>query len=138
MAEQEAVQQNIIEIEATTPAEKVPFEIELPEDANGRVTAGFKFPVGASLAEDVEMYGEETVRDLWLRQCVVKAQSAIRRELENGTHPQDMQEALSGWRPDIQHTSAKDPKASIKSNFAKLGKEEQEALLAMLMEQAGG
>ncbi len=125
-----------VKIEASTPKDKVPFEIELPEDAGGRVTAGFEFAVGKDIQEDIEMYGEETVRDLWLRQLVVKAQAGIRRELTNGTHPDDMAEAMSGWRPDVQHTTKRDPKTSIKADFKKLSPEERAELLAILEEQA--
>ncbi len=130
------VTDGFLRIEASTPADKVPYEIELPEDAGGRVTAGFDFPVGENIEEDIEMYGEETVRDLWLRQLVVKAQAGIRRELSNGTHPNDIAEAMSGWRPDVQHTVKKDPKASIKSDFSKLSPEEKAELLALLSQQA--
>lgn len=138
MAEQEEAtqEQNVVEVKASTPVDKVPYEIELPEDAEGRVEAKFTFPIGSSIEEDVEMYGEEIVRDLWLRQAVVKAQSAIRRELQNGTHPDDIAEQLSGWRPDIQHTVEKDPRTSIKQDFKKLSPEERAELLAILEEEA--
>ena len=131
------VSEGVVEIEASTPADKVPYEIELPEEADGRVSASFNFPVGGSLQEDIEMYGEDTVRDFWLRQAVVKGQSAIRRELQNGTHPNDIAETLSGWRPDVTHTASRDPKASVMQNYKKLSDEERAEMLAILSELAG-
>jgi hypothetical protein len=140
MAEEQATQEQanseLVVVEASTPADKVPYEIELPEDAEGRVSASFNFPIGKDLQEDIEMYGAETIRDLWLRQAVVKGQSAIRRELQNGTHPGDIPEQLSGWRPDITHTTTKDPKTSIKQEFKKLSAEERAEILAMLEEDS--
>lgn len=137
MAEEQNADPKVVVVEASTPVDKVPYEIELPEDAEGRVSASFNFSVGENLDEDVEMYGEDTVRDLWLRQAVVKAQSAIRRELQNGTHPEDIAEQLGGWRPDITHTTTKDPKTSIKQDFKKLSGEERAELLALLEAEAG-
>lgn len=102
------------------------------EDQEERIEATFSFTIGETLAEDIEMFGEEVVRDMWLRAAVVKGQAAVRRELENGTHPDDVQEALSDWRPDIQHTTKKDPKLTIKQKFASLSDEEKAEVLAAL------
>lgn len=109
-----------------------------PEDEEARIEGSFNFPVGADLNEDAEIYGEETVRDLWLRGLTVKAQAAVRRELENGTHPDDLEDILGGgnWRPDATHTTKKDPKASIMSDYKRLSPEERAELLRQLEEQA--
>ena len=135
--DQAAQDAHYIEVEASTKADDVPQGEEFA-DEDGRVEAGFNFKVGASLEEDIEMYGEETVRDMWLRSATVKAQSAIRRELKNGTHPDDIPETLSDWRPDVQHTVQKDPKSSIMSNYKNLSPEEKQELLAELQSQANG
>lgn len=128
--------QSFVEVEATTSADKVPNGEEVANQ-DGRVEGTFNFAVGGSLQEDIEMFGEDIVREFWLRSAVIKGQSAIRRELESGTHPDDIAEQLADWRPDVQHTASKDPKASVMQNFQKLPKDEKEQLLAQLREQAG-
>lgn len=107
-----------------------------PEDSGERVEGSFNFQVGESLAEDIEMYGEDTVREMWLRAATVKGQSAIRSELESGTHSDDVAEQLATWRPDVTHTAKKDPKTAILSNWKNLSEEEREAILADLAEQS--
>lgn len=129
--------QSFVEVEATTSPEKVP-EGEEVANSDGRVKGEFNFSVGGSLQEDIEMFGEDIVREFWLRSAVIKGQSAIRRELESGTHPDDIAETLADWRPDVQHTSQKDPKASVMQNFNKLSDEEKKELLGQLSEQAEG
>lgn len=123
-----------VEVEATTSPEKVP-EGEEVANQEGRVAGEFKFAVGENLQEDIEIFGEEIVREFWLRSAVIKGQSAIRRELESGTHPDDIAEVLADWRPDVQHTAQKDPKASVMQNFNKLTDEEKQELLGQLSEQ---
>lgn len=125
-------QAGYIEIQATAK------DPESEEDG-ARIEGSFNFPVGADLAEDAEIYGEETVRELWLRGLTVKAQAAIRREIENGTHPDDLEDVLGGgnWRPDATHTTKKDPKTSIMADYKKLSPEERAELLRQLEEQAG-
>lgn len=133
MSEQDQnAQSNYVEIEASTNADKTPFAEAADED--GRVSAQFNFKVGGSLQEDIEMFGEDVVREHWLRSATVKGQSAIRRELENGTHPDDIAEQLGDWRPDVTHTTKKDPKAAIISNYNKLSDEEKAQLIAQLEE----
>lgn len=144
MAENEAQTQEVqedndkvVEITATTPVGNTPFPDEAANE-DGRVEGTFLFTVGESLQEDIEMFGEETVRNFWLRQATVKGQSDIRRELQNGTPPEDIGEVFATWRPDVTHAAKKDPKASIMSDFRKLPKGEREAILNALEEQAGG
>jgi len=123
---------NFIEVKATAK------DPNAPEDSNERLEGQFNFSVGENIQEDVEMFGEDTVRDMWLRQAVVKAQAAVRREIENGTHPDDIPEALSDWRPDVQHTGKKDPKLEIRTKFKSLPAEEREALLAEIRAELAG
>lgn len=110
-------------------------EVKATADVEGheeRLEGKFNFVVGDGIQEDIEMFGEELVRDMWLRSAVVKGQAAIRRELENGVHPDDIADALSDWRPDVTHTSSKDPKKTIMQKFAGLSEEERAEVLAAL------
>lgn len=110
-------------------------EVKATADVEGheeRLEGRFNFQIGENIQEDIEMFGEDVIRDMWTRAATVKAQAAIRRELENGTHPDDIPEALSDWRPDVQHTTQKDPKLTIKQKFAQLSDEERAEVLAAL------
>lgn len=135
--QEETAQGNFLVIEASTGADDVP-NGENWADEDGRVEASFNFAVGESLQEDIELFGEDVVRDMAHRSIVIKAQSAIRRELKNGTPPNDIPEALSDWRPDVQHTVSKDPKTSIMSNYKNLSAEDKAEMLALLQEEAEG
>lgn len=123
-------------VEASTKADKVPNGDDLA-DEDGRVASSFIFNAGATTEEAVEMFGEDTVYDHYVRNATVKAQAAVRRELEAGTHPDDIPEQLAGWRPDVTHTATKDPKSNILSNYGKLTDEDKQAMLAQLQEQLG-
>lgn len=119
-----------VDIEATAK------DPNAPEDSNERVEGAFQFVVGADLAEDIQKFGEDTVREMWIRGAVIKAQGAVRTELGSGTHPDDIPEQLADWRPDVTHTAKKDPKTSILANWSKMSDEEKAEVLAAIEERS--
>lgn len=105
------------------------------EGSEERVEGSIEYEVGKDVNEAVDKFGGELVHEFFKRALAVKAQAAIRRELENGTDPKDLQQVLGSWDPSAAHTVRKDPKQSILSNFAALSEEERMEILAALKDQ---
>ena len=103
-----------------------------PADSEERVEGSIDFEVGKNLKEAQDKFGNELVYEFFKRALVVKAQGAIRRELENGTHPDDLQSILGNWDPASTHTVRKDPKSSILKDFSSLSEEEKMEVLEAL------
>lgn len=99
-----------------------------------RVEGSIQYDVGENLQEATSKFGEELVHDLFKRALTVKVQAAIRREIENGAHPDDLQQILGSWDPSQTHTVRKDPKSSILKDFASLSEEEKMEILEALRE----
>lgn len=106
-----------------------------PEGAEERVEGSIDFEVGNNVNEAVEKFGEELIFEFFKRALIVKAQAAIRREIENGTHPNDLQQVLGTWDPAQTHTVRRDPKSSILKDFSALSEEERMEILNALREQ---
>lgn len=87
---------------------------------------------GGTLEEAAEMYGADTVYDLYRRAAVIKLQAAIRQRLEQGADQASIEAEFGDWRPDVDRTPTRDPKTAILSNFNKLTAEEREQLIAQL------
>lgn len=101
-------------------------------DSAERVEGSIQYEVGENLQEATGKFGEDLVFDLFKRALSVKAQAAIRREIENGSHPDDLQQILGSWDPAQTHTVRKDPKSSILKDFASLSEEEKMEVLESL------
>lgn len=115
---QEEVNDNLVKASKVVEGEKREGEIE--------------WNPGANLSEAAEMYGEDTVFDLYRRAAVIKLQAAMRQRLEQGADQSMIEAEFGDWRPDVDRTPTRDPKAAILSNFNKLTPEEREALIAQL------
>lgn len=87
---------------------------------------------GADLEEAADMYGAETVFDLYKRAAVIKLQAQMRGRLEQGASQEEIEAEFTDWRPDVDRTRERDPKAVILQAFNKLSDEEREALFARL------
>lgn len=103
-----------------------------PEGAEERVEGSFDMEIGKNIKEAKDKFGEELVYDLFKRALAVKAQAAIRREIENETHPDDLQQILGNWDPSQTHTVRKDPKQNILKDFASLPEAERQEILDAL------
>lgn len=135
MGSEDTTRKKVIKIEATTAAEKCPDGSQDYAD-EGRIGASFRFDPGQDIEDAVEKYGHDNIFDLYIAQAIVKAQAAIRRELESGTPPEQVGKALSDWRPDVQHRTGKDPvQSAIKAASSLDSEEDLDALLAQIQER---
>lgn len=123
----------VIKIEATTAADKVPEANREYADENGRIGSSFLWNPGSDIEDAVERYGHDNVFDLYASQAVVKAQAAIRRELEAGTPPDEIGDKLDDWRPDVQHRTSADPvQKALKAADDLENEEELDALMKQI------
>jgi len=92
--------------------------------------------VPESMEEAVEMYGEETVQDLFWRQFDVKAQGAARSLLKRGFSSERIEKEMSKWRPDVTRRTSGGPDRSLEDQFEDLDTDAQEELLEKLASKA--
>lgn len=92
--------------------------------------------VPETMEEAVEMYGEETVQELFFRSFDVKAQGAARSMLKQGFSKEQIQEKMGDWRPDESVRTGGSPDRSIEDQFEDLDEEQQEEVLQKLAQRA--
>ena len=91
---------------------------------------------GATVDEAVDMYGADTVYDLYRRAFDVKLQAGVRNRIkqlvESGVTGEELDSAIQAefgdWRPDVDRTPTRDPRTTVKTNWNKLSLEERQAL----------
>lgn len=68
--------------------------------SNTKLKQAVKIPlkVGKTLADLVECYGEETIRDMAIKRLTIGIQNSARLLIGKST-PADIQAALEGWKP---------------------------------------
>lgn len=124
-------------------------EYKVVEVSTSKEIDGEKYEVivnmdaGDNLTELTERYGEEVVFEYAIRALKVRLQAQVRADIkafaegsENATPLENISEKYIGWKPDIQRTKRKDPKASLIATFESLSAEERENVLAQLRAQA--
>jgi len=92
--------------------------------------------VPETMDEAVEMYGEDTVQELFWRSFDVKAQGAARSLLKRGFSPEQVQEEMADWRPDVTRRTTSSADRSLEDQFEDLAADEQEELLEKLAQKA--
>lgn len=114
------------------------------DDDRESIKVGYDLPVGDTLQDLVEIYGEDIVGNYAVAQLKVRAQAVMRAEVskffdtekEGGVNPEGIASYMSEWKPDVSRVTRKDPKEKILQSFASLSPEEREKILAQLREQA--
>lgn len=90
------------------------------------------YPVGKTLADAVEKFGEDDVFSRFCAALTVTVQGVTRNWWVKGKTPEEIQKMLETWKPGIISMIARDPKASIIANFGKLSEKERAEILAEL------
>ncbi len=90
------------------------------------------YNLGDTLAENVEIFGEDVVNKLFIGQTIIKVQAGVRKCLENG---QDAQAWADNFVPGTRAPSiAADPKAAARAAISKMTPEERLELIAQLQQ----
>lgn len=104
------------------------------------VTAKVFYDAGSNLDDAVDKYGEDLVFGLYKSEMFKKLKSAIRRELNSGTPPDQVPDRLSNWRPDKPHHVAKNPEQAGLDAFDQMTPEQQQEHLEKIrrkLQEAG-
>lgn len=114
-------------VEVTAKAPKVEKE----------ATVNYNF--GENLGEMVDLFGEDVVRNYAERQMTIQLQANIRRLLEAGQTPEQIQEAINRWKPGVITrlvTGGGDPLTAALSAFDGMSPDEQQAFIQKFMDKA--
>lgn len=113
------------------------------KDKDGNVVEQFSDKVEVqwnspdSLQEAIDMYGEDTVFELFERNAVIKIQNEIRNALGNKVPHEEIQRTFADWKPEPGRRRAPGaPKQSIDDQFESMSPEEQIALIQRLQAKA--
>ena len=104
---------------------------KLPDGTQRELVREYDF--GETLAEKVELFGEEVVNQKAEQQMVIGLQNVIRLHLQGDKTEAEIDEAIAEWKPSIGGTrSRKSAGDKILTQFGKLSPEEQAALIASI------
>lgn len=97
-------------------------------DKEDAVTVQYDF--GDNLAEAVESYGEEVVFSSYKSSVVIDLQAYIRGLIRRDKTPEEIQEAVSNWKPGVKAVRGKSAAEKLDTLLGKLSDEERAALFA--------
>ena len=100
-------------------------------------SATIVFDFGANVDEAITKYGAEVVFSNFKRSAVITAQAAMRRYMEAGKTQEEIAEAMKAWAPGVSLERSVDPVKALQNKFATMSPDEQQALIAQLMEKMG-
>ncbi len=110
-----------------------------PKDEDGNALEAqlltVEYSFGENLAEAVELFGEDIVHAHFTAHAVVSLQSRMRSAAKQG---QDVQEAISNWKPGQVTRRGKTPVEKALADFGKMDEAQQAAFIQQLQEAAGG
>lgn len=102
------------------------------ESEDGRVAATIGVFVGENLQEAVDKYGEDFVRDNFIRSVVVATQGKVRRELDSGVPINTVEDNLDDLDPTEQRASVTDPQAQAMKALQRMTPEQKAAFREMI------
>lgn len=95
--------------------------------------AKVNYDVPEKLEDLRKRFGDEVVAAHCHGSVVISLQAFMRRKIEKGTAPADLQKEVSAWKPDVRTAGPKQSAfEKVSSNLDKLSPEERKALLAKL------
>ena len=103
-------------------------------------TATVEFDFGSTLAEAIELFGEEAIYAGFIADAKVGLQAVIRTKLkstkEDGSAytDEDIAAAASEWAPGNKTRTASDPLAKLQALLSKLSPEQRAAILSKAAE----
>ena len=96
-----------------------------------KVEATVSFVPGDSLEEATQLYGEETVFQLYTQAVTVKFGNAVRGLLVTGKSEAEIVAELEDWKPNVSRRRVKVSK-SLDEQFEEMSEEEQIAFIARI------
>ena len=107
-----------MKVSAKTKAKPTPVSVEynIPNDLTGLAKA----------------FGEEVIATAAKGAIVISLQAFIRRHIEKGTAPAELQKEVTAWKPDVRTITKQSAFEKATSALDKLTPEERKSLLAKL------
>lgn len=96
------------------------------------VKVQYKLLDAKNLAETVKAFGEEVVFKAAQGAIIISLQAFIRRHIDKGANPADIQKAVDAWKPDVRSVVKASAFEKASSALGKLSAEERAALLKQL------
>ena len=104
-----------------------------------KTSASISYDFGATVAESVELFGEEVVLSNFTKSAVILAQGVIRRSVGSGLSEAQIQERFTTWKVGVAaQRVAQDPMVAAAASFAGKTPEEQAAYVKELQAIAKG
>ena len=94
------------------------------------VTVEYNIP--EKLADLAKAFGDDIVATAARGAIVISLQAFIRRHIDKGTNPADIQKEVAAWKPDVRTVTKQSAFEKAAGALEKLTPEERKALLAKL------
>jgi len=92
------------------------------------------YDFGDTLADAVEMFGEEVVFSNFKGSAKITAQAAMRRYIESGLNADQITDKMSIWKPGVALERAIDPVKALLGRWGKMDQGEKAEVLRQLKE----
>ena len=80
-------------------------EIKTKAPKAGDRQVSVQYPLGENIQEAVDLYGEDTVYNLYIDKAVVQLQAVIRPMIEAGKTDEEIQSALSTYKLGVKRAA---------------------------------
>ena len=94
-----------------------------------------EYDFGATVEEAVEKFGAEVVFSGFVAKATITAQAAIRRYLETGKSPEEIQELMNSWQPGVALKGESDPVGAVVRKVAAMSDDDKAAFIADLQKK---
>ena len=123
---------------------KVSAQVKKPvgevKDKDGKVTkpgaiaapVEVEYAIGNTLPELAKQFGDEVVANAAKGAIIIALQAFVRRHIEKGTAPAEIQKEVTAWKPDVRTVNKQSAFEKASGALDKLTPEERKALLAKL------
>lgn len=106
-------------------------------DENGnstgeKVTGSVEYNFGADLTEAMELFGEDIIYSQFKQNATIALQGIMRRAIQSGKSGDELQAAVSEWKPGVRTRTGKSPADKIKDLLAGKSPEEIQEILSSL------
>jgi len=109
----------------------------MPMTVNARTTKSERvvsasYDFGATLAESVELFGENVVHGVFIDQAVIRLQALLRRCIEDEVGDKDIEAKVAAWKMTVGGRERKSAAEKVQDLLGKMSPEQKAELLKSL------
>lgn len=112
-------------------------EVKATKQNTDREVTAF-IDLGDNLQDAATKFGDEVVFSNFQSQAKIRAQAIMRDMLTDGKTDEEIAAFMKDWKPGTTRERNIDPTAALMSKFGGMTKEEQDDIIAKLLEKAKG